>query len=519
MIPVIRPTSRTLARRVINKRNNLSTATLFTGINPLDFLQSYFYVYDTETLLELYDCQKYAIAEALRTDANGMYVYDTVLWSWMKKSAKSTCVAGIADYVACKKDKARIRLIANDRKQADSRVGYYMRENIKIGAKRGYGTSELADYMQQFRQATKITPSGYTIEYPNGSLVEMIPVDPTGEAGGNDDLIIFSELWGWKHTAHQQMWAEATIASTRFGKAQRWIDTYAGFEGESPILENLYSEVVKDENRLDIPHNAECYASGRTFATWVTKHHFSWQTLEYYLSERKNLTDDQFRRLHLNEWVTSTNSFVSIDWWDSSADENVPPLSPYDEIVIALDAAVTSDCFAMVAVSRDRRYPSQFRDGNYEAPDKLIKRYSYAWTPPKDGKLAFWSDNSDDITPTSELKRLIRLYNVVQVTYDPYQLEHFVSQLAYESDAWFSEFNQMGEREIADKGLYDLIREGRIAHNGRDDTLREHIKNSAAKSLSDERKLRIVKKDDNRKIDLTVALSMACKRAIEMIPK
>ena len=516
---VIKPTSRTIARRVINKRNNFSTQSLFAKTLPLDFLQSYFHIYDTETLLELYDCQTSAIAEALRQDANGNYIYDTVLWSWMKKSAKSTIVAAIADYVACTKDKARIRLIANDRKQADSRVGYYMRENIKIGARKGYGNSELSDYMQQFRQATKITPSGYTIEYPNGSIIEMVPIDPTGEAGGNDDLIIFSELWGWSSKAHQLMWVETTIAPTRWGKAQRWIDTYAGFTGESPILENLYTEVVKDDNRLDVIGNPECYATGKLFAVWCTKHHFKWQTPEYYASERQNLTDSQFRRLHLNEWIMPVDSFVQADWYDACVDSEIPPLGLHDEIVIALDAAVSSDCFAIVAVSRDRRYPSKFTSDGYEAPDRLIKRYARAWTPPKNGKLAFWSDNPDEITPTSELKRLIKTYNVVQVTFDPYQLEHFVNQLEHESDAWFSEFNQMGEREISDKQLYDMIREGRIAHDGRDEILRSHVLNSAAKILNDDRKLRIVKKTDDRKIDLCVSLAMACKRACDLIAK
>lgn len=515
----MQPTAQSIANDVISRLLNRSATALFAGIDPLDFLQHYFYVYDTETLLELYDCQTGAIREALRRDMNGNYVYDTVLWSWMKKSAKSTLVAAIADYVACTKPKARIRLIANDRKQADSRVGYYMRENIIIGARKGYGTNDAARRKQEFRQATKITPSGYTIEYPNGSIVEMVPVDAKGEAGGNDDLIIFSELWGYSHKAHLDMWVECTIAPTRFGKAQRWIDTYAGFSGESPILEDLYQEVVSDDKRLNIEGNDECYASGRMFAVWCTKHHFAWQTKEYYDSERQNLTDSQFRRLHLNEWIMPVDSFVQADWYDACADNEILPIAPYDEIVIALDAAVSSDCFAIVAVSRDRRYPSKFTADGYEAPDRLIRRYSRAWTPPKDGKLAFWSDDPDEITPTSELKRLIKNYNVVQVTYDPYQLAHFVSQLEHESDAWFSEFNQQGEREIGDKGLYDLIRERRLAHDGKDDILRSHVLNSAAKIIGDDRKLRIVKKSDERKIDLCVALAMACKRGIELIPK
>ena len=35
----------------------------------------------------------------------------------------------------------------------------------------------------------------YKTSLPNNTIIEAIPIDPAGEAGGNDDLIIFSELW------------------------------------------------------------------------------------------------------------------------------------------------------------------------------------------------------------------------------------------------------------------------------------------------------------------------------------
>ena len=495
---------------------------------PAEFISKYFYIYDTEELFDFHPSQLHPFNEATRRDKNGKYKYHTVVWSWPKKSAKSTIIAAIVDYICLYKPKSVIRLIGNDLKQADSRVGYYLRENIKIGMKKGYGYSEEALELQAIRAKTKIKVSGYTITYPNGSMIEMVPIDPTGEAGGNDDLTVFSELWGWRHKSHQDMWVEMTISPTRFGQAQRWIDTYAGFEGDSPILEKLYKQVVNQENHIKIPHNQECYSHGGIFSTWVTKHHLPYQPKPYYDAERVALTEEQFSRMHENQWITSKNAFISIGWWDDCADTRPPedggiPLSnEYEEMVIAIDAGVMSDCFAIVAVARDGRYPAHYHDDTFDglqAPDYFIRRYARQWTPPKDGMLKFESKDPKEITPASELRRLVETYNVVQVCYDPSQLYHFMSQMSSELQAWFDVFTQMAEREIADKQLYDIIRTKRIAHYGSDQDMRQHLMNARSQVRGDDRRLRIVKKDEKSKNDLAVALSMACKRANDLIAK
>lgn len=351
----------------------------------------------------------------------------------------------------------------------------------------------------------------------------MVAIDPRGEAGGNDDITVFSELWGWKHKSHKDMWAEMTISPNRFGYAQRWIDTYAGYEGESPILEQLYDELILKGEQITIGSNPECYVSGGMFGTWVTKHYLPWQTKAYYDNERRNLTALQFDRLHWNRWVTSEDSFIPMEWWDECATDDIPELGKSEEIVITLDAGVDSDCFAMVAVSRDRRRRSrlvQTEDGMImEAPDVLIRRYARQWTPPKNEKLKFWSDDPAEETPASELKRLIKGNNVVQVAYDPWQLEHFVSQLEAETGVWFDPFIQGGERELADKMLHDMIREKQLLHSGNDNDLRTHIGNANKKALGEGRRLRIVKRNEKLKIDLTVALAMACKRGVDHIAK
>lgn len=499
---------------------------------PIEFIEHFFFTYDTAELLTLFPFQKQPLREALRRNPDGTFVYRTIIWSWMKKSAKSTVIAAIADWVAMTKPHAAIKLIGNDLKQADSRVGMYMRRNIEIGQQKLVGSdAPYAEHVIAARNATRIKTSGYAIYYPAGSHVEMIPIDPRGEAGGNDDMIVFSELWGWKHKAAEDMWAEMTISPTRYGYAQQWIDTYAGFIGASPILENLYNAVVKEGERMPFPDNPYCYRTDGVFATWVTEPlGFPWQTEAYYKSERKVLTKNQFARLHRNQWVTDENAFIDIDWWDRAGDKRhpaeggLPLLRPDEPIVIGMDAGIKSDCFAIVAVSRDPRYQATFRpdaDGDYKvrADERFIKRYSRVWQGSKEHPLKFYSDNPADITPESELKRLISSYNVFQVCFDPYQLLDFANRMEDETGAWFDEFSQQTERLIGDKLLYDIIRKGGLAHGGIDTALRSHLMNAGAKINSDDARLRIVKLHDDGKIDLAVALAMSVKRASDEIPK
>jgi phage terminase large subunit-like protein len=462
-------------------------------VDPLDWITNTFYLYDTGQLVSLFPCQIGPMQEALRQE-HGRYVYDTVLWSWPKKSAKSTVVAAVADYVASAKANARIRLTGNDQRQADSRVGMYMRENIKLGAKAGLTV----------RQQTKVSTSGYNIRYPNGSVVEMVPIDPSGEAGGNDDMVVFSELWGWKHKAHQDMWAEMTISPNKHGDAQRWIDTYAGFQGEAPVLEPLYEAVVKPEYRIDCSYtdadgvfhdlsNVETYRNGTLFATWVTQHLFPWQTSEYYAGQARELTPDQFNRMHLNQWVSSTQAFVPFEWW-AACQGDKPLIDNRYPMIIGVDAAVTSDCFAIVGVTRHDQ--------------RLAVRYVQVWKPPQGGEIDFTA-------PERELRRLCAEYNVIQIAYDKTELQDMAQRLRRDKVTWLKKFDQGAARASADKQLYDLIRDRRILHNGEPD-LTEHIQNANADINKRENQLRLVKRGQQYKIDAAVALSMACAEALRL---
>lgn len=424
--------------------------------------------------------QRAALAEALRRNGDGRFAYSTIIWSDVKKSAKSTLAAAVALWRAFQVDWGQIVIVANDLKQADSRVGYYMRRAVELNPE----IKALAKMVQ------------YRISLPNHSFIESVPIDPSGEAGGNADMVVYSELWGAHEEAKHRMWTETTLPPAKMGYSFRWVETYAGYSGESQLLERLYDQGVKNGRRLP-DQEAPVYVNdaARMFTLWNDKGRMPWHTKDYYAQEEAVLLPNEFRRVHQNEWVTSQDVFVQIDWWDACK-ATLPPETNGEPWIIAMDAGVSNDNFGIVATTR--------KPGD---DTRSIVRYSRRWKPPQGGKIDF-QGTEEHPGPEIELRRLIATHNVVEVTYDPMQLEDMAGRLRKEGLAWFRPFTQAKERLIADNMLRTMIMDRRVLHDG-NPTLREHIQNANAEIDGEERKIRIVKRSDLLKIDLAVALSMA----------
>lgn len=456
----------------------LAELDLVNDSDPIAWIEANFWIPETNAPIQLETYQKAVIREALRRDEHGAFVYSMVLYSDIKKSAKSTIAAAVCLYLAWHTPWESVRVVANDLKQADSRTFYYIERALR-------GNARLFEHCKIAR---------YHIELlHNHTTIDAIPVDPKGEAGGGDLVTCFTELWAFKHEAARRLWSETTLSPLKFGKSLRWCESYAGFDGDSPILEQLYEAGVENGHTLDVGIDGlELYVneSARQLTLWNTQPRCAWQSPEYYAQEEAVLTPGEFARMHRNQWATSENVLVPIEWWDA-CEGSLPAQESGELWVIALDAATTDDCFAMVGVTR--------------RGDHVYERYCQAWYPPKGGKLDFAG-------PEAELRRLCKTYKVAQVCYDPYQLHDMAMRLTNEGVAWFEEFGQGVDRLIADKQLYDTIRDGRMTHSG-SPVLREHVQNANRKETGEQDKLRIVKRNEQGKIDAAVALSMASYRA------
>ena len=456
------------------------------------WIEKYFFVPELRGPIKLARYQKAVINEAFSKDEDGLYKYSTIIWSDIKKSIKSCIAAAVALRIAYGTEWASCYAIANDLKGADSRVGYYMRRAIELNP--------------ALKQTCNIR--NYRIELPNHSFIESIPIDPSGEAGSNADLVVFSELWGAHEEGQTRMWTEMTTPPNKFGRSLRWVETYAGYSGESLLLEQLYDGCVKHGEWLDLGlGDLEVYVNkqARMLCLWNTRPRLSWQKPDYYSEQEAILPPNEFLRIHRNQWVSSTAEFIPKEWWDAchfsqhGLKEMLLPTSK-TPCVFGVDAGVSNDHFGITGV---------FRQGK-----TVIPFYSQEWIPPKNGKLDFR-------LPELEIRRLAKLYNVVEWAYDEFQLHDMTTRLRREGVGYFRSFpqgqgtHQAPGRPVADKLLYDVIQQKRLIHGG-NAVLTEHVLNANAQVEGRHERLMLVKRSPFHKIDCAVALSMASSEALRL---
>lgn len=511
--------------RDLAKKLGQATKTIELYKDPVVWIENEFYIPETKRdpvlkgHLQLQPYQRDALYEALSKDENGDYKYSIIIWSDIKKSIKSTIAAAVNLARAHTVEWGEFYICANDLKQANSRVSKYVRRSIILNPKTNP------------KRNKSYKMSGDRIELPNGSWIEAIPIDPSGEAGSNADQITWSELWGSNEKAKQDMWAEMTLSPTKQGQSFRWVESYAGFSEEADLLYSLYETGVKDGELLwpdrlyDVtegkPTPLELYVNkkARMLCLWNTQPRNPWQTSAYYAAEAAVLPPNQFQRMHRNQWVSSTETFVPMAWFDSckrKEDEwpewvsRPKKVAAYERpfsketwpVIIALDAAVSGACFGVFVGCLHPEYPQE-----------ILTLYAKKWEPPRggDGKIDFIG-TPEKPGPELEVRRLLSEYNVIEVAYDEFQLHYFCQKMYEEGLAHFRPFPQGNERLIGDSLLQTLIRERRFWHRGELD-LREHVENADAKIDKEDRKIRIVKRAERLHNDLAVCAAM-CSREL-----
>lgn len=470
------------------------------------------------------------IAPALGCSPN----FQTLVYSTVKKSGKTAIAALVARWIAeTWGSHAEVYALANDLEQARGRIYAASLASIELDPRYRRADKGIAGEWRIIeREASYI---------PTHSTIKAVSADYKGEAGSNPVATLWSELWGYSSEASQRLWEELTPVPTR-PRSIRYVETYAGYEGESSILNDLEDRVKKEGRRLTLDELRALgldwpwpdqqlpffvHEPSRTFAYWdsgVEARRMPWQTPEYYMAQQSDLRPSAFDRLHLNYRVSNEEQFIPIEWWDRVASDPTP-LDTHTPIVIGADASVTGDCTALVAVSRDPKNK-----------DNVLQRLFQAWTPsqghPLDYSLTIeptlrqWctghihplTEKCDSHSRIGVLGKCVptQPYNVVEIAYDEYQLHDLMTRLRNEAVAWCRKFGQQADRSVADKALYDMIRDQRIHHTG-DPQLREHIGNCAAKIPPDDNtRLRLIKKAAKSKIDGAVALSMASSECLRL---
>src|SRR5215471_10036179 len=149
----------------------------------------------------------------------------------------------------------------------------------------------------------------------NGTRLTAISSDYQGASGSNHGWVSYEEIWAVTSENGRRLFEGLTSVPTRRNSV-KFIATYAGFEGESELLMDLYKKGVgKDEHSEGLGESIHpvlpIYANreSRIFAYWDHKARMPWQTPQYYEAQKKNLRSGTYLRLHENRWTTAEAIF------------------------------------------------------------------------------------------------------------------------------------------------------------------------------------------------------------------
>jgi hypothetical protein len=425
----------------------------------------------TNMPFELFDAERLFLQHAFTPTAAGDLPYRDILWSCIKKSGKSTFGALCLLYtVICLGGKyAEAYVISNDLQQAQDR--------IFTSAARIIEASPLIK--------AKVTASRIT--FSSGSFIEALPADYRGAAGVEPVMVIADELWGFTTEASQRLYEECCPTPTR-KPSVRMVTSYAGFTGESALLERLVNrglggqQIAKD---LYVQPGIIAFVSHDRIAPW--------QTVEWFEEARLSTRPTAFMRQYQNLFAAAESEFIPIAEWDACTNPNLRPVIADRNmtVFVGLDCSTRRDTTAIVAATAQPGGPIRV------VMHKCFRPTSLA---PIDFALV-----------EATLRELESRFTVASVTYDPFQAEYLAQRLVGNGIRMQPLPQTVGNLTQAASTLSELIL-GRNVVVYPSDELREAVRNAAI--VESARGMRLAKERPGAKIDLLAALSFACLSAV-----
>jgi phage terminase large subunit-like protein len=411
----------------------------------------------------LYAEQQAFLRTALTLTADGRLPFAELLFSAPKKSGKTALAAMIMIYViiVLGGPYAEGYCVANDFEQAASRVFQAVRRII------------IASPL--LRRSAKLTAN--RIEFRStGATITAIASDYAGAAGANPTITVFDELWGYLSERSRRLWDEMVPVPTRKISVRLTV-TYAGFEGESTLLEGLYRRALSGDQIAP-----DLYRAGGMLAYWTHQAPAPWQTDVWRQQMREQLRPNAYLRLIENRWVSSESTFIEMSWWDACTNPELSPelANPNLSVWVGVDASVKRDSTAIVAC----------------AFDSAAKRVRLVWhrifQPSPHDPLDFES------TVEKTLLELRRRFYLREVRYDPYQLVAVAQRLTSAGLPMVEFAQSVPNLTEASSNLYELIK-GRGLWAYADAHMRLAV--SRAVALETSRGWRIAKEKASHKID------------------
>lgn len=439
--------------------------------DPVTFVQEVLINPETGKPFQLYPEQKKFLRIALQRKANGRLAYPEMVAGQPKKSGKTALAAMILIYV--------VRVLGGRFAE-----GYVLANDFEQSRGRVFEAAcRIVEASPLLAADARITQN--KIEFQDsGATITALASDYAGNAGANPTITIFDELWAYTSESAHRLFDEMVPVPTRTISCRLTV-TYAGFEGESDLLETLYKRGLKGE---EIAPDLRVQAGMVMF--WTHRCLAPWQSEEWQEQMRDQLRTNAFLRLIENRWVSNESEFVPIEWWDSCIDANLHPIAIDQQLSVdvGVDASYTGDYTAIVVVTWDRE----------QKKCRLV--WHRVFKPTKSEPLNF------EIAIEATLLDLMARFHVRSVSYDPYQMVS-VAQRLTQSGLPMVQFPQTTPN-LTEMGnnLFELIK-GRAIAAYPDADMRLAVQRCIA--IETPRGWRIAKEKSSHKIDLVVALAMA----------
>ena len=194
--------------------------------NPISFIETVLHDPETKKPFKLLPAEHAFLEHAFKRDDDDRLLYPEQIYSCPKKSGKTT-FAGIhtlTTLLLFGGSYPEATICANDQEQSVGRVFTMIRRIIE--------SSPL------LKREAKITQDRIT--FPAFDVtITAIPSNFATAAGGNQNISVFDELWAFTSERSRRLWDELVPPPTR-QIACRLTTTYAGYEGESLLLQDLY---------------------------------------------------------------------------------------------------------------------------------------------------------------------------------------------------------------------------------------------------------------------------------------
>ena len=259
--------------------------------DPIKFIQEVLIDPETGRPFVLLDAERTFLKHAFATGPDGRLLYPEQIYSCPKKSGKTTFAAifVITIVLLFGGKYAEAICAANDREQSVGRVFATIKRIIECSP--------------LLRNEAKIIADKITIA---GAVISAIPSNYASAAGANPVVTVFDELWAYSLERLRRLFDELVPPPTRL-IACRLTVTYAGFEGEGTLLEELYRRGLKQPQI-----GPNLYAGNGILMFWSHEPVAPWQTEAWLAEMRRSLRLNQFLSMVENRFVTTENAFVEL---------------------------------------------------------------------------------------------------------------------------------------------------------------------------------------------------------------